>query len=151
AEEISYNNELLKWMGITQNEGALKAMRSVGLIILLLVVTGSVTVIYNAFAISVNERKKQFGMLASVGATKKQIRRMVIWDGFLLGLIAIRSGVIVGVAGIGLTLNVINQLMQGSVLNTEASLRLIVSYETIAVSVLFIGLTIFLSVYLPAR
>lgn len=151
AEEISYNNELLKWMGITQNEGTLKAMRSVGLIILLLVVTGSVTVIYNAFAISVNERKKQFGMLASVGATKKQIRKMVFWEGFLLGLIAIPIGVSAGVAGIGITLKVVNQLMRGSVFNTGASLRLIISYETIAVSVLFIALTIFLSVYLPAR
>ncbi|MDQ0340517.1 putative ABC transport system permease protein [Caldalkalibacillus uzonensis] len=151
ALEIRYNNELLKWMGITQNERVINAMRSVGLIIILLIVVGSVTVIYNAFAISVSERTKQFGMLASVGATKRQIRRMVFWEGLIVGLIGLPVGILSGLAGIGVTLEVINHLMQDSVFNTGVGLRLIVSPETILVSVLFISLTIFLSVYIPAK
>ena len=61
-DEYSYNNELLKWMGISSMK-ITTMFTSLGLIIILIVI-GSVTVIYNAFAISVSERKKQFGILS---------------------------------------------------------------------------------------
>jgi len=56
-DEYSYNNELLKWMGISSNENYNRMFTSLGLIIIVLIVIGSVTVIYNAFAISVSEGK----------------------------------------------------------------------------------------------
>ena len=63
----TYNNELLQYLGISKNYQAMAMLYSVAGIVILLIVVGSVTVIYNAFAISVSERKKQFGMLASTG------------------------------------------------------------------------------------
>ena len=93
-DEYSYNNELLKWMGISSNENYNRMFTSLGLIIIVLIVIGSVTVIYNAFAISVSERKKQFGMLSSVGATANQIRKTVYLEGLILGLIGIPLGIL---------------------------------------------------------
>ena len=63
--DYSYNNELLKYLGISRSERAVAMLNSVAAIVILLIAVGSVTVIYNSFAISVNERKKQFGLLAS--------------------------------------------------------------------------------------
>ncbi len=150
-QEVVYNNELLKWMGITDNDRVNAMFTSIELIIILIVVIGSVSVIYNAFAISVSERKKQFGMLSSVGATASQIRKMVFFEGLLLGLIGIPLGIVSGIAGISVTLMVVNHLMDGSVLNAGVPLRLTVSPYTLLLSIGFIALTIFLSAYIPAR
>ncbi|MFD2672635.1 ABC transporter permease [Marinicrinis sediminis] len=151
VEKVVYNEELLKWMGITKDNEINAMFRTVGLIIILLVVVGSVTVIYNAFAISVSERKRQFGMLASVGATQRQIRQMVFYEGLLLGLIGIPIGILSGIAGIGVTLSVVNQLIADMLADTSAELRLIVSMTTMLQSVGFIGFTIFLSAFIPAK
>ena len=113
VSNYGYNNELLRYMGISGSDQVKTMLNSLAAIVILLIVVGSVTVIYNAFATAVSERKKQFGMLASVGATKKQIRKMVFWEGFLLGLIAIPIGVSAGVAGIGITFKRGNQMMRG--------------------------------------
>lgn len=111
-DEYSYNNELLKWMGISSNENYNRMFTSLGLIIIVLIVIGSVTVIYNAFAISVSERKKQFGMLSSVGATANQIRKTVYLEGLILGLIGIPLGILSGIFGIGVTIKVISPMIQ---------------------------------------
>ena len=151
AEGIWFNQELLGWMGIFREGSRFGNMfENIGLIIILLIVVGSVSVIYNAFAISVSERKKQFGMLSSVGATKRQIRRMVFLEGLILALIAIPVGIVSGIAGIGVTLQVVNDLMEDSFFDSGLALRLVVLPETVWISVCFIALTIFISAWVPA-
>ncbi|CAM4442775.1 ABC transporter permease [Paenibacillus tarimensis] len=152
AERVSYNKELLKFLGVSDRDNVNQMFQIIGLIIILLVVVGSVAVIYNAFAISVSERKKQFGMLSSVGATARQIRRVVFLEGTVLGLIAIPIGILSGIGGIGVTLHFVNRLLMDSLYgsNVDVSLRLIVSPYTVLVTVLFVALTIFLSAYVPA-
>ncbi len=61
---------------------------------------GSVFLIRNAFSISLNERTRQFGILMSVGATKKQLRNSVLFEGVCIGAAGIPAGVILGLAGI---------------------------------------------------
>ncbi|MBE3101278.1 MAG: FtsX-like permease family protein, partial [Firmicutes bacterium] len=148
---FSYNNELLKWMGISKNSNYINMLMSVGLIIIGLIVVGSVTVIYNAFAISVSERKKQFGMLSSVGATAKQIRKTIFFEGFLLGIIGIPIGILSGILGIGVTIKIISPLMQGSLVNTDVALRLVVSPLVVGITVFFVAFVILISAYIPAK
>ncbi|HHX88004.1 MAG TPA: ABC transporter permease, partial [Firmicutes bacterium] len=119
--------------------------------VILLIAIGSVTVIYNAFAISVSERRKQFGLLAGTGATPGQIRRTVLFEGALLGLIGIPLGFITGIGGIGVTLSVVNRLMIGSMYNEDIALRLIVSPVAVPATAAFVALIIFISAYLPAK
>ncbi|KAB3534486.1 ABC transporter permease [Alkaliphilus pronyensis] len=146
-----YNNELLKWMRISKNENANNMFNKLALIMFFLVVVGSVTVIYNAFAISVSERKKQFGMLSSVGATRNQISKMIFYEGALLGGIGIPIGILSGIVGIGITIKVVNSLIIDSMFNEDVALRLIISPYTILTTVLFMSITILLSVYIPAK
>lgn len=149
--EYAYNNELLKYLGISKNEQAIAALNTVAGIIILLIIVGSVTVIYNAFAISVSERKKQFGLLASTGATPGQIRRSVFFEGLALGVIGIPLGVLSGIGGIGVTLSVVNRLMTGLFFEQDIPLRLIISPLLIPLTVLFVGLIILISAYIPAN
>jgi len=150
-EKYSYNNELLRWMGISSNENYNRLVTSMGLIVIILIAVGSVAVIYNAFAISVSERKKQFGMLSSVGATAKQIRKIVYLEGFILGIIGIPLGILSGILGIGVTIKVIDPIIQNSTAADGVSLRLVVSPMVVIVTVLFTAIIIMLSAYLPAR
>ncbi len=149
--DYAYNNELLKYLGISKNDRAVAMINSVAAIVILLIAVGSVTVIYNAFAISVSERKKQFGLLAGTGATPGQIRRAVFFEGALLGLIGIPLGLLSGIGGIGVTLSVVNRLMIGSMYSEDIALRLIVSPVTVLATAVFVALIIFISAYLPAK
>ncbi len=149
--EYAYNGELLRYMGITKNERVLAMINTVAGIVILLIAVGSVTVIYNAFAISVSERKKQFGLLASTGATPKQIRNAVFSEGAFLGLIGIPLGILSGIGGIGVTLSVVNRLMTGLFFEQDIPLRLVISPLLIPLTVLFVGLIILISAYIPAN
>ncbi len=62
----------------------------------LVVILATALVIYNIFYISIKERITQFGMLSALGATKKQIRKVVIKEGLILSTIGIPSGIILG-------------------------------------------------------
>ncbi len=75
----------------------IKIVFGIGSVILFIIVFMSFFCIKNIFMISMTEKMKLYGMLRSVGATKKQIRRSILLEGFLLGLIGIPLGIIFGI------------------------------------------------------
>ena len=78
------------------------------------IIIGSVALIYNAFAISVSERARHLGMLSSIGATKKQKRNSVFFEGAVIGTVSIPIGILAGLAGIGITFAFINTSLQNA-------------------------------------
>lgn len=149
---ISFNTELLRYSGIFANDSAQNMIYGFAAVFIVIIVIASVSLIYNAFAISVSERIGQLGMLASVGATKRQKRRSVYFEGFLLGIAGIPVGILVGIAGIGVTLSVIRPLMESFTnLSSPEGLSLHVSLLSVAAASVLAGLTIFISVWIPAR
>ncbi len=120
-------------------------------VVIALIVSGSVLLIYNAFAISIGERKKQFGMFASVGATSAQIRRIVLTEAGVIAAIGIPLGILGAIAGVEvlavLTRGIVSQL----ILDADQGLQLVVSPLVIGATVLFSAATILLSAWIPAR
>jgi putative ABC transport system permease protein len=110
---------------------------------------GSILLIYNSFAISISERSRQFGILSSVGATKKQIRGSVLFEGMYIGAIGIPLGVLVGLGGIGLTLELIGDITR-SMSATDTPLRLHPSLPSIVIAAAVGVATILISAYIPA-
>ncbi len=106
--------------------------------------------IYNAFAISVSDRSRYLGMLSSVGATRKQKRNSVFFEGVVIGAISIPPGIIAGLAGIGITFYLINPMVKNALLMSE-NLRLVVLPVTIVLAVLISAITIFVSTWVPAK
>src|SRR5690606_19214127 len=106
--------------------------------------------IYNAFAISVSERARHLGMLSSVGATKKQKRNSVFFEGAVVGFISIPIGILAGIAGIGITFAYINQFLHGALGVTE-KLELVVTPASILLAIGISIVTIFISTYVPAQ
>lgn len=149
-EKIVYNNSLLRYSGVTNSSDLRTMLLSLSAIIMTIIMVGSIALIYNAFAISVSERARHLGMLASVGATKRQKRNSVYFEGFVIGIISIPLGIIFGLAGIAITFICINPLIQG-VLDVTAKLTVVVTPSTILITCLVSMLTIFISTYIPAR
>ena len=90
-----------------------------------------------------------YGMLASIGATKKQIKRSVLFEGVLLGLIGIPIGVIGGISAVYVLLNIVNQLLGGYIFSSGISFS--VSYLSIIISILLGIVTIYFSAISSAR
>ena len=99
--EYSYsiNYELLKWESFNTNLGdsSLNMMIAVVIIVIAIIILTSVYCIKNTFSISLTEKIKMYGMLSSIGATKKQIKKSVIQEGMILSLIGIPVGILVGI------------------------------------------------------
>jgi len=149
-KEVSFNNELLRYYGIIENDEMRAVLYNFSAIIIGIIMVGSVSLIYNAFAISVSERSRHLGMLSSVGATKKQKKNSVLFEGFVIGIISIPIGIISGIAGIGVTFYFVNPLLRNAFEISE-SLKLVVMPSSIIISALVSVITIMISTYIPAR
>ncbi len=120
--------------------------------ILAIIIVASVMLIYNAFSMSLTDRVCYLGMLASVGATRKQKRNSVYFEGAFLGIIAIPLGIIFGIIGIDVTLNiVIDRLVStGNMTNSVDSILYVPIWSIIGI-IVFSIVTIFISAFIPAR
>lgn len=112
----SFNTVLLSMKGYGSSDATNTVIFSLAVIIIIIVMLASVFVIRNSFAISITEKTSMYGMLASVGATKRQIRRNVLFEGFILGLIGIPLGILLGLGVIALLIVILNAVI-GDMLN----------------------------------
>ncbi|MBT2712898.1 FtsX-like permease family protein [Pseudomonas sp. ISL-88] len=149
-ESVQYNNDLLHYYGTSNKPGVRSTIFPLTVIIMAVIMIGSVSLIYNAFAISVSERYRHLGMLASVGATKSQKRNSVFFEGLIIGLISIPAGILCGLAGIGITFQFINSMIQDALGITE-KLTMIVTPLSLLITCAVSMLTIFVSTYFPAK
>lgn len=102
---------LLSYKGYALNDNTLQMLFTLAAIIILIVIVASVFVIRNSFAISITEKTKLYGMLSSVGATSRQIRHNVLFEGFVLALIGIPLGILLGVGVVAILIQLLNMLL----------------------------------------
>lgn len=145
--EVDINKDLLRFEGVL-SESTLGVLYGIASVIIVIIVVSSVFVIRNSFSISVSEKTKQYGMLASVGATKKQIKRSVLLEGLYIGIIAIPLGILLGIVAIIILLWIVNLLMGDMMEGTEFVYN--VPGMAILISIAISGITIFLSCLIPA-
>lgn len=119
------------------------------LFILIIIIFISLFIIYQAFQLSLNDRVQYLGMLSSVGATAKQKRKSVYFEGMILSLIAIPLGIIISYIGLSITFMFINQLEYITSLGITVKAQISFIYTLFVIMISFI--TIFISLYLPAR
>lgn len=149
-QAFSFNDYILRFMGISDNQLINTLLYTVGGILIAIIMTGSVLLIYNSFNISLNERTRQFGILASVGATGKQLRNSVLFEGLCIGVIGIPIGILTGIGSIGLILPIVAGKFN-NILYSTVPLTLSVSVSGIVAAAAVSLLTILISAYLPAR
>jgi putative ABC transport system permease protein len=150
AGDYVFNDYVLRFMGASDNKLFNTLLYSVGGILVAIIMIGSVFLIYNSFNISLNERTRQFGILSSVGATARQLRNSVLFEGLCIGTIGIPLGVMVGIGSIGLVIPIVAGKF-GNILHSTVPLTLSVSVPAIVAAAAVSLVTILISAYIPAR
>ena len=146
--DINYNSTLLALYGESTYGNVMSSMGGMMIIMLSLVSIGCIIVIYNSFAISVMERKREFGLLSSIGATKKQIKKSVFYEALVVGVIGIILGILGAYIGIGTVILIINNLISDML---EYKLHLVTNLLFIIIPVIFMIIVIGVSAFIPSR
>ena len=146
--DINYNSTLLALYGESTYSNVMSSMGGMMIIMLSLVSIGCIIVIYNSFAISVMERKKEFGLLSSIGATKRQLSHTVFFEAVVVGVIGIILGILGAYIGIGCVILIINNLISDML---EYKLHLVTNLLFIIIPVIFMIVVIGVSAFIPSR
>lgn len=147
---LPVNAGLLSLYGIRTSDSKESAAAAVMVAILLLIIlAGSVMLIYNAFAISVGERTKQFGLLSSIGATRKQIRKSVLYEAAIVSgigtLLGVGVGMVLVIGILGAAGETVAELMEFSFRP-----KLYVWFPAVLLAMIFVVLTVLVSAWIPA-
>ena len=145
------NEELMRWSGVTKSEETLQVLYSLVAIVIGIIIVSSVFVIRNSFAISITEKMKQYGMLASIGATRKQIKKNVLFEGLILGLIGIPIGILCGVLATFVLIKITTLLIGNGLFASDITFVFKVPLVAILLSVVLGFVTIYLSCIFSAR
>lgn len=148
--DFTVNKELLRWEVFAFSDSTVTTLCAILGVVIFIIMFSSVFCIRNSFAIANTEKIRMYGMFASVGATKRQIRHNVIYEGFLQGIIAIPLGIGSGILADFILLKVVNALL-GDYLFKSGNLVLSVSGLMILLSVVLGFVTIYFSALSSAR
>lgn len=151
------NRSLLRYMGEGgTNSNYTKVLYGLGAVLMTIIAVASISLIYNAFSISVSERTKQFGLLSSIGATKKQLKNSVLFEAMVLCVAGIPLGILSGLAGVYVTLKLTADILGGLVDYMFGSVAPVAFEMKISVGAIALAaaaglVTVLISAYIPAR
>lgn len=111
--DIYMNGFLISYECVFPIDGSFKALFTVAAVVALIIILTSVYCIKNSFNISITEKIRQYGMLASVGATRRQIKSSVKTEAAMLGVVGIPVGTMSGILAALVLVKVVNALSAG--------------------------------------
>lgn len=144
----SVHRALLEYQGYGFGSSTLTTLVSLGFIVIVIIIISSVFSIKNSFSISVTERFKQYGMLRSVGATKKQIKRSVLFEGLCLGFVGIPLGILSGLLAVFILIKIVGLILEPSL--NGITFAFYINWIPILLAALLGFATIMLSALIPA-
>lgn len=144
---VEYNSYLLTLEGRGLNDVTNDALIEIVAFVIFIIVICTILVIYNIFQISVIERIKQFGILRSMGATPKQIRRVVFKEAAVLSLVSIPIGLVSGIFAMKILFIVITKILGDMI---EIEFITVVSPKVLVISSLVALVTVYISSIKPA-
>ncbi len=148
---VTSHSTMLRYLGIRGAGYIWDTFFGLAVVLAVVIVAACVSLIYNAFAISVAERTNQFGLLSSVGASRKQLRRAVLLEALLVVCIGIPLGLLAGVGGCAVTFAFIGPMI-AAVLG-DMGVPFVTHVEPwvlVGASALTL-VTVLVSAYLPAK
>ncbi|MGI6265033.1 MAG: ABC transporter permease [Acutalibacteraceae bacterium] len=146
------HTDLLQLSGALRNNRIATTLYGFAAILICLIAFGSIALIYNSFSISVGERTRQFGILKSVGAAKKQIRGAVLYEALLLCAVGIPAGLLVGCAGIGITLWALrNAFASLLIYGGSTRMELVLNPTALIIAAAVCLITTMIAAWVPAR
>lgn len=148
ASNVERNAGLIRMEEFHFSEGTMNMLYSMSALALLIIMATSVFCIHNSFTISLTEKMKLYGMLSSVGTTKKQMRRLVYQEGLLLGIVGIPLGILSGTLATYLVIQISSTLL---VYALDIPLVFVISIPSMVLGAVLSAITIYLSAGQSAR
>ena len=145
----SKNEGLLRYENFEVSDSTMSTVLSLAAVVIVIIIVTSIFCIRNSFAISITEKMRQYGMLASVGATPKQIKKNVLYEAMILALIAIPIGILCGLFADFILLKVIGTLLADALNNLKFIFS--ISWLSLVFVILLAIITIYLSAISSAR
>lgn len=128
-------------------------LTAIGIVVFAVIFVSSFAMIYNSFALSVGEQIKYLGMLSSVGATRKQKKKTLYFEGAILGGIGIILGIALGLLTTFISQSAMNakiaSIMEGYNNNIKYSTH--ISWWVLCLIVILAALTVFVSIISPVQ
>lgn len=128
-------------------------LTAIGIVVFAVIFVSSFAMIYNSFALSVGEQIKYLGMLSSVGATRKQKKKTLYFEGAILGGIGIILGIVLGLLTTFISQSAMNAkimtIMEGYNDNIKYSTH--ISLWVLCLIVILAALTVFVSIISPVQ
>ena len=128
-------------------------LTAIGIVVFAVIFVSSFAMIYNSFALSVGEQIKYLGMLSSVGATRKQKKKTLYFEGAVLGGIGIILGIALGLLATFISQSAMNakiaSIMEGYNNNIKYSTH--ISWWVLCLIVILAALTVFVSIISPVQ
>ena len=146
---LDLNSEVLRYEVFKFSDGTYNMILMVAMVVTIIIMITSIYCIKNSFAISTLEKTKMFGHLISLGATKKQIKNIVLKEGFYLGIIGIPLGLFFGILADYILIIVMKNILGTTFLNATFVFK--ISYLAIILAIITSIITIYLSCIKSAR
>lgn len=150
-DHIVLHNSMLRYMGISDGASLWSTFYGIVAVLSGVIVVACVSLIFNAFNISVAERIKQFGLLSSVGASRRQLRRAVVLEGALVALLGIPLGLLIGLGGCAVTFAFIGPMIATLSGAEDVPFTLAVNGAVLALAAALTFVTVLVSVWIPAK
>ena len=148
----SANYSLLQYYGVVEAGNVAFVIAGIMAAIIAIVMVGTIGLISNAFSVSVAQRTQEFGLLSSVGATKKQLRRSVRFEAGMLCLMGIPLGVLLGFGAVVMLLNTAGDTVESMVATMQSGVQIGVVANPVALlgAAGIAAVTVFLSSWIPS-
>lgn len=142
--DIYINGFLISYECVFPIDGTFKALFTVAAVVALIIILTSVYCIKNSFNISITEKIRQYGMLASVGATRRQIKSSVKTEAAMLGVVGIPVGTMSGILASLILVKVVNALSAGWLnfaLSFHTSLHVLILAVILSIATIYFSAT----------
>lgn len=148
-KNLTLNNEVLRYEVFKFSDETYNMILTVAFVVTVIIMITSIYCIKNSFDISTLEKTKMFGHLISLGATKKQIKNIVLKEGFYLGIIGIPLGLFFGILADYILILVMKNILETTFFNATFVFK--ISYLAIILAIITSIITIYLSCIKSAR
>ncbi len=148
---VVLHTSLLRYMGIGGDISLWSTFLGIVGVLAAVIMLACVSLIFNAFDISVAERIRQFGLLSSVGASRGQLLRAVLLEAAIVALIGIPAGLIVGIGGCAITFAFVGPMISELATGGIVPFTLDVNGFVVLLAAGLTLITVVVSAWIPAK
>lgn len=152
-DNLLVHKELVRFTSLHEadlNRNVVHIVFGFAAVLILIVICGSVAMIANSFSISISERMKEYGMLKSIGASKRQIRTSVLTEAFISSLAGIIPGILFGFGGLALAIHLVAGRLRVIYSDTPVKIHIAPSWTGLLIAAAICLITALIAAWRPA-